>query len=76
MLPCLQREDNVDQFPSYAIPVQLLKLLKQCLMGIWDGRPFAIGAITNMRRSASYGFPLENVAERGEGNGHGTTFER
>ena len=54
MLPRLQREDNIDQFASNAIPIQLLKPLKQCLLGIWNGRLFELGANTDMRRSASY----------------------
>ena len=76
MLPRLQREDNVDQFASNAIPIQLLQLLKQCLLGMRNGRPFEIGAIGDMRRSASYGLPLKKIAERSEGNEHGKVYEQ
>ena len=76
MLPRLQSEDDFDQFASDAIPIYLLKLLKQCLPGICNGRPFDIGAIADMRRSTSYGLPPKNIAERGEQNRHGQVYEQ
>jgi hypothetical protein len=71
MLPRLQRQDNFNQFAPDAIPIQLLDFLKQSLLGIWNRRPFEVGAIAEVRRGGSCGPPLENVAKRGERNGHG-----
>jgi len=70
MLPRLQRQNNFNQFAPDAIPIQLLDFLKQSLLGIWNGRPFEVDAIAEVRRGGDCGPPFENVAEREERNGH------